>query len=184
MACEKRGGVLASKTRERTKPGADGGSWAPLSIATSAPAAWLGSPVPFPTAYVKEVRMAAFPLVMVFVYLLCGWFVVFFLAGTGRSGLLVSFLSSLSECALTQPRAACVRACPPLVSQLSCHREDAQLLLGWCLLQQSTALCRVSPAPVPSFPPQTVTVPSNGSLGTVFQLSMPDISPLLLTSSF
>lgn len=87
----------------------------------------------------------------------------------------VSFLSFLSECALTQPRAACVQhnqACPPLVSQLSCHREDAQLFLGWCLPRQSTVLCWVSPALVPPFPARTTAVPGNGSPGAIFQPSI------------
>ena len=116
--------------------------------------------------------MAVFPRVTVFLYLLRG---SLFFAGTGRSGLPVSFLSSLSLCALTQPRAACVRhdrACPPLVSQLSCCREGAQLLLGWCLPRQSTAHCSVSPALMPSFPAQTTAVPGNGSSGTLFQASI------------
>lgn len=58
-------------------------------------AAWPRSPVPFFTAYVKEVVMPAFPVGMVFVYLRCG---VFF-REIGSSVLLVSFPSSLSECA-------------------------------------------------------------------------------------
>lgn len=155
MTCEKRGAALPRQPRRGPNP-----RWVAaaglldlqcISMSASAPftaepAAWLDSTAPFPSACVKGMRVAVFAQVMAVVYLLCHSFF----------GLVADFLSQLSQCALTQPCAACVRhnqVCLPLGSQLSCH---AQLLLGWCLPRQGM---------VPSFPAQTMDVPSNVSSG-------------------
>lgn len=100
VACEKGGGVLANKTKERAQPGVDGSTWAVVSLVpfTKMPAAWPGNPAPFPAARVKEVVMPVFPVGMVFVYLRCG----VFLSQDGEIWF-AGFLSQLS-----------LRVCPTL----------------------------------------------------------------------